>query len=103
MTRRPAVRSRSGSLQCGTCSLRKNRTRGPHQRTTDLNAGTNSGDGLNLRSGMLTPGLGMVATEVIIRTHTHLAAYRASGDPRLGKAAAAKRNEMLLAAHAAAG
>jgi hypothetical protein len=69
----------------------------------DAYAGTNSGDGLNLRSGMLTPGLGMVATEVIVRTHTHLAAYRESGSPRLGRAATARRNEMLLAAHAAAG
>jgi hypothetical protein len=69
----------------------------------DAYAGTNSGDGLNLRSGMLTPGLGMVATEVIVRTHTHLAAYRESGSPRLGRAATTRRNEMLLAAHAAAG
>ncbi|MGY1825961.1 hypothetical protein [Blastococcus sp. SYSU DS0541] len=69
----------------------------------DAYAGSNSGDGLNLRSGLLSPGLGMVATEVIVRTHTHLAAYRESGSPRLGKPAAAKRNEMLLAAHAAAG
>jgi len=69
----------------------------------DAYAGTNSGDGLNLRSGVFTPGLGMVATEVVVRTHTHLAAYRESGSPRLGKAATARRNEMLLAAHAAAG
>lgn len=69
----------------------------------DAYAGTNSGDGLNLRSGLLTPGLGMVATEVIIRTHTHLAAYRKTGSPRLGTAATARRTEMLLAANAAAG
>lgn len=69
----------------------------------DAYAGTNSGDGLNLRSGVFTPGLGMVATEVIIRTHTHLAAYRETGTPRLEVAGAAKRTEMLLAAHAAAG
>lgn len=69
----------------------------------DAYAGTNSGDGLNLRSGVFTPGLGMVATEVVIRTHTHLAAYRTTGDPRLETPSVAKRNEMLLAAHAAAG
>ncbi|TWS21582.1 hypothetical protein FK529_03075 [Tsukamurella asaccharolytica] len=66
-------------------------------------AGTNTGDGLNLRTGLLTPGLGMLATEVFIRTHTHLDAYLATGDPRLAPANKAKRNEMLLAAHAAAG
>jgi hypothetical protein len=69
----------------------------------DAYAGTNSGDGLNLRSGVFTPGLGMVATEVIVRTHTHLSAYRETGSPRLATAGAAKRTEMLLAAHAAAG
>lgn len=66
-------------------------------------AGSNTGDGLNLRSGLLTPGLGMIATEVLVRTHVHLDAYRATGDPRLANAARAKRNEMLLASHAAAG
>lgn len=69
----------------------------------DAYAGTNTGDGLNMRSGLLAPGLGMVATEVIVRTHAHLAAYRESGSPRLGMAASARRNEMLLAAHTAAG
>ncbi|MFD3507713.1 hypothetical protein [Nocardia sp. NPDC058666] len=69
----------------------------------DAYAGTNSGDGLNLRSGVLTPGLGMLATEVVIRTHTHLGAYRSTGTARLATAAAAKHTEMLLAAHAAAG
>lgn len=69
----------------------------------DAYAGTNSGDGLNLRSGMLTPGLGMLATEVVLRTHTHLGAYRSTGTARLAISAAAKHTEMLLAAHAAAG
>ncbi|MFC8046235.1 hypothetical protein [Nocardia sp. NPDC057353] len=59
--------------------------------------------GLNLRSGVLTPGLGVLATEVVIRTHTHLAAYRSTGTARLPSGTAAKRTEMLLAAHAAAG
>ncbi|MFF2088733.1 hypothetical protein ACFVVM_33545 [Nocardia sp. NPDC058176] len=66
-------------------------------------AGTNTGDGLNLRSGLLTPGLGMLATELVIRTHTHLTAYNSTGTPRLEPSAAAKRTEMLLAAHTAAG
>ena len=66
-------------------------------------AGDYRGSGLNLRSGLLTPGLGMVATEVIIRTHTHIDAYRATRRARLTAANSAKRSEMLLAAHAAAG
>lgn len=66
-------------------------------------AGDHRGSGLNLRSGLLTPGLGMVVSEVIIRTHTHLAAFRETGSPRLSAANSAKRSEMLLAAHAAAG
>ncbi|MET8649871.1 hypothetical protein [Nocardia aurea] len=69
----------------------------------DAYAGTNSGDGLNLRSGMLTPGLGILATEVLMRTHTHLNAYHATGTARLTTTTAAKHTEMLLAAHAAAG
>lgn len=69
----------------------------------DAYAGTNSGDGLNLRSGMVTPGLGMLATEVVLRTHTHLGAYRCTGTARLTTSTAAKHTEMLLAAHAAAG
>ncbi|MFI9536897.1 hypothetical protein ACIG56_27060 [Nocardia fusca] len=69
----------------------------------DAYAGTNSGDGLNLRSGILTPGLGMLASEVIIRTHLHLGAYRSTGSSRLPTPTAAKRTEMLLAAHATAG
>lgn len=69
----------------------------------DAYAGSHTGDGLNLRSGLLTPGLGVLATEVVVRTHTHLAAYRSTGNARLSTGAAAKRTEMLLAAHAAAG
>ncbi|MQW76310.1 hypothetical protein GHK92_10520 [Nocardioides sp. dk4132] len=66
-------------------------------------AGDYRGSGLNLCSGLLTPGLGMFATEVIIRTHTHIAAYRETGSPRLSSASAHKRTEMLFGAHAAAG
>lgn len=69
----------------------------------DAYAGTNSGDGLNMRSGLLTPGLGMLATEVVLRTHTHLGAYRSTGTARLTASAAVKHTEMVLAAHAAAG
>jgi len=66
-------------------------------------AGNHTGNGLNLRSGVFTPGLGMVAAEVIIRTHTHLTAYQQTQTARLSTAGQAKRTEMLLAAHATAG
>ncbi|MEU1209246.1 hypothetical protein [Nocardia sp. NPDC005825] len=69
----------------------------------DAYAGTNSGDGLNLRSGILTPGLGMVATDIVVRTHSHLGAYRSTGTARLTTSGGAKRTEMLLAAHSVAG
>ncbi|GAB4587627.1 hypothetical protein [Nocardia sp. IFM 10818] len=69
----------------------------------DAYAGTKSGSGLNLRSGVLTPGLGMVATDVVVRTHSHLGAYRSTGTARLTTTAGAKHTEMLLAAHSVAG
>jgi len=69
----------------------------------DAYAGTNSGEGLNLRSGIVTPSLGMLATEILISTCHHLAAFRATGSARLPTAVSAKQQEMLLAAHAAAG
>lgn len=66
-------------------------------------AGDFHGSGLNLRSGLLTPGLGMVATELVIRTHLSLASWRTDQTIRLTVPAKAKRTEMLLAAHAVAG
>ena len=66
-------------------------------------AGDLQGSGLNLRSGLLTPGLGMVATELVIRTHLSLASWRTDQTIRLTVPAKAKRTEMLLAAHAVAG
>lgn len=66
-------------------------------------AGDFHGSGLNLRSGLLAPGLGMVATEVVIRTHVSLISWRTDQMIRLAGRAQAKRAEMLLAAHAVAG
>lgn len=66
-------------------------------------AGAAPGEGLNLRSGVLTPQLGMVITELIIRTHVHLATHQATGSAALSPAGRAKRTEMLLAAHGVAG
>jgi hypothetical protein len=66
-------------------------------------AGDFQGSGLNLRSGLLSPGLGMVATELVIRTHVSLASWRTDHTIRLATHAKAKRTEMLLAAHAVAG
>lgn len=69
----------------------------------DAYAGTNAGNGLNLRSAVLTPGLGMVATDIVVRTHSHLGAYLSTGTARLTTSARAKHTEMLLAAHSVAG
>ncbi len=66
-------------------------------------AGNNRGDGLNLRTGVLTPALGILATEMVIRTHVHVTAYRDTDSSNLSAARRAKRAEMLLAAHGLAG
>ncbi|MGX1809362.1 hypothetical protein ACWIGI_26875 [Nocardia sp. NPDC055321] len=69
----------------------------------DAYSGANYGQGLNLRSGILTPGLGMLATELIIRTHSHLDAYCIDDTVRLMSSRTAKHAELMLAAHSAAG
>lgn len=54
-------------------------------------SGTKLGEGLNMRSGLLTPQLGIVITELIIRTHTHLTAYQTTGTFTLTPAETAKQ------------
>lgn len=61
------------------------------------------GEGLNLRSGLATPTLAVVATETIVRTHVHARALKGSGSPALSAAEAALRSELLLAAHGLVG
>jgi hypothetical protein len=65
--------------------------------------GTSVGNGLNVRSGILTPSLSVITTEVIFRTHVHSRAYAATGSAHLDEREQARRNELLLAAHSLVG
>lgn len=61
------------------------------------------GQGVNARSGLVTPMLSYLSTETIIRTHVHARAYRATGSWSLTPAEVALQNELLLAGHAIVG
>lgn len=65
--------------------------------------GGESGAGLNLRSGAITPALSMLSTEVIVRTHVHTRALAETGTPVLSPSQAALRTELLLAGHSLVG
>ncbi|MBF6318110.1 hypothetical protein IU453_15210 [Nocardia cyriacigeorgica] len=65
--------------------------------------GTSTGNGLNLRSGILSAGLPAICTEVIIRLHVHAAAYELTGSTALDPAQKSLRAELLLAAHSMVG
>lgn len=65
--------------------------------------GPSAGNGLNMRSGVLTPSLSVLATEVVLRTHIHAKAYVATGSADLDERRQTLRAELLLAAHGLAG
>ncbi|PQP14019.1 hypothetical protein [Rhodococcus opacus] len=69
----------------------------------DVYLGTSAGNGLNVRSGILTPSLSVITTEVLLRTHVHARAYAATGSARLDEREQARRDELLLAAHSLVG
>ncbi|WP_213571209.1 hypothetical protein [Rhodococcus sp. USK13] len=56
-----------------------------------------------MRSGILTPSLSVVTTEVILCTHVHARASAATGSTHLDEREQARRNELLLAAHSLVG
>lgn len=58
---------------------------------------------LNIRSGLMTPGLALLSTEAIIRTHVHARAWNRTGSASLSVAEHALRSELLLAGHAMVG
>lgn len=58
---------------------------------------------LNIRSGLMTPGLAVLSTEAIIRTHVHGRAWNRTGSSKLTGAEHSQRNELLLAGHALVG
>lgn len=66
-------------------------------------AGIRPGEGLNLRSALVAPGMTAIATETVIRTHVHLTALRERGSAELTGQEARKRNELRLAAHSLVG
>ncbi|MFE5704346.1 hypothetical protein [Rhodococcus koreensis] len=65
--------------------------------------GTSAGNGLNVRSGLLTSSLSVITAEVILRIHVHARAYAATGSTRLDEWEHARRKELLLAAHSLVG
>jgi hypothetical protein len=66
-------------------------------------AGIRSGEGLNLRSALVAPGMTAIATETVVRTHVHLTALRERGSAELTGQEARKRDELRLAAHSLVG
>ncbi|MEV0467671.1 hypothetical protein AB0I30_11375 [Nocardia tengchongensis] len=64
---------------------------------TEHDKGRNNG--LNLRSGLISAGLPVIATDVLIRLHIHATTYARSGTTELDAAQRALRDELLLAAH----
>jgi hypothetical protein len=66
-------------------------------------AGIRPGEGLNLRSALVVPGMTAIATETVVRTHVHLTALREHGSAELTGQEARKRNELHLADHSLVG
>lgn len=66
-------------------------------------SGLRTGEGLNLRSATVAPGLTTLATEIVIRTHVHLGAVQARGMAELTRQELRKRTELRLAAHSLVG
>lgn len=63
----------------------------------------NQASALNIRSGLMTPGLAVLSTEAIIRTHVHGRAWNRTGSAELTATEHAQRSELLLAGHAMVG
>lgn len=69
----------------------------------DAYRGSVLGEGLNIRSGVVSPSLLVLSTEAIIRTHVHARALGATGRFALTPAMRRTRNELLLAGHSLVG
>lgn len=61
------------------------------------------GNGLNVRSGLMTPALSMLSIEAIIRTHMLIRAYQSRGTVELTAPELALQGELLLAGHGLVG
>lgn len=66
-------------------------------------SGLTAGEGLNLRSATVAPGMTALTTEVVVRTHIHLTAMRETGTFELTRQQERKRTELRLAAHSLVG
>lgn len=62
-------------------------------------SGLGQGSGWNVRSGIATPTMTVIATEVIIRTYVHAEAFTQTGSADLDWPQKRRRSELLLAAH----
>ena len=62
-------------------------------------SGLKPGTGWNLRSGVATPSMTVMVTEVLIRTYVHAEAYAQMGSALLDWPQERRRTELLLAAH----
>lgn len=62
-------------------------------------SGLGRGTGWNLRSGLLTPSMTVLVTEVLMRTYVHAESLRTTGSAVLSAQEERKRTELLLAAH----
>lgn len=58
---------------------------------------------MNVRSATVAPGLTTLSVEVAIRTHTHLASFKANGPGALTRQDERKQAELRLAAHSLVG
>ncbi|MGC5248840.1 hypothetical protein ACPXB3_18165 [Gordonia sp. DT219] len=62
-------------------------------------SGMSQGTGWNVRSGIVTPSMVVIVTEVLIRTYVHADAYTKTGSATLDWPQQRRRTELLLAAH----
>lgn len=65
----------------------------------DAYQGPSWGEGLNVRSGMISPALAVLTTEIIVRSHVHWQVWDRSARWSLEPQEKRKRTEMLLAGH----
>lgn len=65
--------------------------------------GLRAGEGFNLRSATIAPGMTALTTEVVVRTHTHLTALQGSRSVVLTRQQQRHQTELRLAAHSLVG
>ncbi len=62
-------------------------------------SGLEAGSGWSVRNGIVTPGMTVLVTEILVRTYVHLDVYQQTGTARLDPPQTRRRNELLLASH----